>query len=61
MKVSYRTSSQKLNYLSQVLSRYFYTSVGVVLLLKVDTSNLFPRFIELALQNALLFERHREL
>ena len=61
MKVSYRTSSQKLNYLSQVLSRYFYTSVGVVLLLKVDTSNLILRFIELALQNVLLFERHREL
>ena len=61
MKVSYRTSSQKLNYLSQVLSRYFYTSMGVVLLLKVDTSNLILRFIELALQNVLLFERHREL
>ena len=61
MKVSYRTSSQKLNYLSQVLLRYFYTSVGVVLLLKVDTSNLILRFIELALQNVLLFERHREL
>jgi hypothetical protein len=61
MKVSYRTSSQKLNYLSQVLSRYFYTSVGVVLLLKVDTSNLFLHFIELTLQNALLFEHHREL